>query len=160
MQSTEWRAVVGWVGIYEVSNTGLVRRTTPGRWYMRELRGTAAASGHLSLDLRFAPRRQHMYVHRLVALAFLGSPPPGHEVCHNDGVPSNNRLENLRWGTKSDNRLDDVRHGKSAGANKTHCKWGHEFTPENTKYTPHGHRNCRTCHRTRCNALNARKRQL
>lgn len=29
---------------------------------------------------------------------------------------------------------------------KTHCKRGHEFTPENTKPTPKGFRSCRTCY--------------
>src|SRR4029453_9772594 len=30
-------------------------------------------------------------------------------------------------------------------ASKTHCKRGHRFSPENTYYTPDGHRRCRTC---------------
>ena len=30
-------------------------------------------------------------------------------------------------------------------ASKTHCKHGHRFSPENTYYTPDGHRRCRTC---------------
>lgn len=33
------------------------------------------------------------------------------------------------------------------GASKTHCKRGHEFSPENTRIGPHGKRVCRTCHR-------------
>jgi WhiB family transcriptional regulator, redox-sensing transcriptional regulator len=30
-------------------------------------------------------------------------------------------------------------------ASKTHCKRGHQFTTDNTYYTPDGHRRCRTC---------------
>jgi WhiB family transcriptional regulator, redox-sensing transcriptional regulator len=30
-------------------------------------------------------------------------------------------------------------------ASKSHCKRGHRFSPENTYYTPDGHRRCRTC---------------
>jgi Transcription factor WhiB len=30
-------------------------------------------------------------------------------------------------------------------ASKTHCKRGHRFSPDNTYYTPDGHRRCRTC---------------
>src|SRR6266705_4808100 len=33
--------------------------------------------------------------------------------------------------------------------NKTHCTHGHEFTPENTKYTRRGDRRCRTCAKIR-----------
>jgi len=38
----------------------------------------------------------------------------GHECCHADDIPSNNRLGNLRWGTRSDNLLDAVRNGRKA----------------------------------------------
>ena len=35
-------------------------------------------------------------VHRLVLEAFVGPNPPGLECCHNNGDPSDNRVENLR----------------------------------------------------------------
>jgi hypothetical protein len=50
-------------------------------------------------------------VHRLVLEAFVGSCPDSFECCHKDGNPLNNRLENLRWGSRSENRLDAVNHG-------------------------------------------------
>lgn len=34
-------------------------------------------------------------------------------------------------------------------AAKTHCKRGHEFTPENTRLRPSGGRTCRACHRAK-----------
>jgi hypothetical protein len=36
------------------------------------------------------------------------------EACHNDGNPSNNRLTNLRWDTRSENQRDRVRHGSAS----------------------------------------------
>lgn len=34
-------------------------------------------------------------------------------------------------------------------ARKTHCDHGHEFTPENTRITSRGRRDCRACNRAR-----------
>lgn len=45
-------------------------------------------------------------------LAFKGPPPEGHEVCHNNGDPADNRLENLRYGTRTDNLHDLYLHGE------------------------------------------------
>jgi len=38
--------------------------------------------------------------------AFVGPAPEGHEGLHGDGDPANNRLDNLRWGTRSENNID------------------------------------------------------
>lgn len=48
-------------------------------------------------------------------------------------------------GPPSDNVADSVRHGTQAGARKTHCKSGHEFTEENTRRSGNK-RSCRKCH--------------
>lgn len=50
-------------------------------------------------------------VHRLVLLAWVGPPPEGTEACHNNGIPWDNRVENLRWDTHRRNLHDMVRHG-------------------------------------------------
>lgn len=42
-------------------------------------------------------------VHRLVALAFIPNPNGYPIVCHKDNNPTNNKVENLYWGTQSDN---------------------------------------------------------
>lgn len=53
-----------------------------------------------------------MYVHRIVALTFIGVPPfAKSEVCHNDGNRRNNHYSNLRWGTRKENVADSIRHG-------------------------------------------------
>lgn len=53
------------------------------------------------------------YVHRLVLEAFVGACPHSEwEGCHGDGNSANNRLSNLRWGSKSDNATDKIGHGK------------------------------------------------
>jgi len=64
-------------------------------------------SKHLVVDLG----RDHRYVHQLVLETFVGLRPEGMECRHLDGDPTNNHLENLKWGTRSENQKDAVKHG-------------------------------------------------
>ena len=57
-------------------------------------------------------RPRTVFVHRLVLLAFVGFPPPGkNECCHGNGIKTDNRISNLRWGSRNDNIRDKVSHG-------------------------------------------------
>lgn len=110
----QWRAAPGFSG-YEISDQGNIRSARqvrdrppgtpitqrPTVWgYM------AACISNDAGDVR--PRS----VHRLVLLAFVGPCPPGHEARHINGVRTDNRLANLRWGTKDENARDRIAHGK------------------------------------------------
>ena len=54
------------------------------------------------------------YIHRLVAENFIyGDMSNGPNVLHRDDDPSNNRVENLRWGTQKENYQDSVRNGSA-----------------------------------------------
>lgn len=57
-------------------------------------------------------------VARLVMAAFFGPCPKGYEVCHNNGVSSDDGLDNLRYGTKAENAADRIRHGTSLAGEK------------------------------------------
>jgi hypothetical protein len=82
-----------------------------GPWVRIKLRPTREG-GYLDVELRRDRRSVHVLVHRLILIAFRGPPPtPYHECAHWDGSPSNNRLDNLRWATKSENQTDRWRHG-------------------------------------------------
>jgi hypothetical protein len=161
-----WLPVVGYEGLYEVSNFGAVRSlgrrmtTVDGRTRIyppRPVRGWLANTGYPTASLsRDGVKRKHT-IHMLVAVAFLGPrPTPKHVVCHHDGTRDNNRLENLRWDTQSANLRDAVRHGTHYWAAKMECPKGHSYSPENT-YTHQGRRACRACNRLPIRA--ARKRQ-
>jgi hypothetical protein len=52
-------------------------------------------------------------VHRMILEAFRGPCPVNMESRHLDGCRTNNRLDNLCWGTKEENGLDKIRHGTS-----------------------------------------------
>lgn len=53
-------------------------------------------------------------VHRLVLEAFTGPCPGGMQACHNNGIPDDNRIENLRWDTPKSNCKDRIKHGMMA----------------------------------------------
>lgn len=154
---TEWRSVPG-LPAYEVSSDGQVRSYKWGPT-PRLLLQTPLRSGHLRVHMYDANRtRRSLQVHRIVLMAFIGMPTADKPICrHLDGDPTNNRVENLCWGTYSENNCDRARHGYiEPGRRMTHCKYGHEFTPENTVWRADGTRTCRTCRR-RLKQVNDRK---
>jgi len=61
-------------------------------------------------------------VHRIVCMAFHGMPdPPTLQTRHLDGDPTNNRPENLAWGTQIDNWRDRKAHGNGCEGEKHHA---------------------------------------
>lgn len=106
----KWRPVVGFRG-YLVSNLGRVFSNRSDKC----LKPQPSGSGHLRVAFRRNGRTHLELVHRVVLLAFVGPCPEGKESLHADDVPSNNRLGNLRWGTRSENRHDAVRNEKMRG---------------------------------------------
>lgn len=137
--------------------------TTDGRIWSskgggRYLRPAIDRNGYLRVSPCLNGKAYSRPVHALVALAFLGPRPDGEEIRHLDGDPSNNCVENLRYGTHAENVRDKIMHGTNVGANaaKTHCPAGHSYDSENT-YQYGGHRICKTCTRDRGAARYAAK---
>ncbi|WP_448259774.1 NUMOD4 motif-containing HNH endonuclease [Corynebacterium kalidii] len=151
---TEWRVIPGTSGKYEASSSGEIRSldweiiSSTGQRYPHKGKVLQQSVDHSTGYLRVAislngnPRRRT--VHSLVAEAFLGPRPDGMEVCHCDGVRTNNAASNLRYDTPSENHKDRNRHGTMWQTNRTHCPSGHEYTKENV-YLYDGRRYCRTC---------------
>lgn len=111
-----WKAVVGYEGRYEVSDLGRIKSLPHGRrGFEKILKQTPhVKSGHLLVNLSDNEQRQRVnYVHLLVLIAHVGLPPKGMQGCHNDGVPANNALSNLRWDTPTSNQADRKLHGTS-----------------------------------------------
>jgi hypothetical protein len=106
--------ITGFSG-YEVGSKGSVRSCKDSRgritevWRMRTL--VPDKSGYLTLVLRKNGKSFCCKVATLVLTAFVGPRPPGMEVCHNDGVRTNNEMWNLRWDTPKNNRADKQQHG-------------------------------------------------
>lgn len=114
-----WRTVPSYPA-YSASSLGRVRRDAvvhggggSTRHPSGVLRQRALPLGHRQVTLSMHNKPTTVLVHRIVAEAFLPAPQPGQDcVCHRDDDPSNNRPENLFWGTRADNMRDMVAKGR------------------------------------------------
>lgn len=113
----QWQAVVGYEGIYEVSDRGRVRSLdridASGHRRRGRIRALQIAKRgqYVVVTLsRDGQKRAHK-VHQLVALAFLGLAPPGTEVNHCDGNKAANVPGNLEYLTHAEN----IRHAARTG---------------------------------------------
>lgn len=121
MVQERWLPVLQYESLYEVSDLGRVRSK---RHVVVRRNGTtqtikervlkqniAIRGGYAVLKLARNGNRKHFSVHFLVARAFIGPRPTGHEVAHWDGNPENPCLTNLRYATPVENDHDKIRHG-------------------------------------------------
>jgi hypothetical protein len=96
-----------------------------------------------------------MLVHRIAYTEYVGPIAEGFTVdhlCHDpEQCPGGKTCPHRRCTNPSHlglkTRGDNARRANNANARKTHCKQGHKFTPENTRFTPAGKRICATCKR-------------
>lgn len=101
MSAQRWRPVLGYEGLYEVSDLGLVRIAGQARPL------TATHWGaYLAVTLRGRGRPKRARVHVVVLEAFVSPRPDGMVARHLNDQQSDNRLANLAWGTPERNRED------------------------------------------------------
>ena len=119
--------IPGYEGVYAINQLGQIRRD-------RAVKG--ARVGHIRKTAIHKTRHYEIVrlyreckgknhdVHALVASTFLGPRPEGMEVCHDDGVHTNNHLSNLRYDTPKANQADKIRHGTTnRGERNGHAKY-------------------------------------
>lgn len=142
----EWRSVPGYDRRYQVSSLGRVRSCLNGKHRVltpqnnRGYRTIKLGRGHVTC-----------YLHKVVALAFLGPKPEGLEIDHIDGDRANNRVDNLRYLTHAQNMV--------AHRERQHfCRRNHPY--DGNEYWYNGRRSCRACARENDNARNAKKINL
>ena len=103
----EWRPVVGFVDLYEVSNLGDVRSLQ----FHGKRRTKMMVQSTNKLGYKFVKLRDWHHqivgtfpVHRLVAQSFIPNLEDKPQVDHIDTNPSNNVVTNLRWVTPRENQ--------------------------------------------------------
>ena len=104
-----WKPVVGYEGLYEVSNMGRVKSLGNGKSnnssYSKEriLKGRKTHRGYLRVNLYKNNKAKDYYIHRLVAEAFIPNIDNLPCINHKDENPKNNHVTNLEWVTYKEN---------------------------------------------------------
>lgn len=139
----EFRNVHGYEGLYEISNTGIVRsverkvETSKGiRIYKSKILNPGIQkSGYLYVTLSKEGKSRTFRVHRLVAEAFIPNPNNLSDVDHIDENKNNNSVENLRWLSHKENssrsntgKTKDNSLGKNPKAKKVYDNKGNEYS--------------------------------
>ena len=120
-----WKDIPGYEGRYQASTLGNIRSVDrivyaqykrTGKTVKKQLKGRLlkpgrfCPCGHLSVVLGHGANGSS--VHQLVMLTFVGAAPKNQEVRHKNGDPTDNRLANLEYGTRTENILDVFWQGK------------------------------------------------
>lgn len=98
----------GFENLYEVSDTGIIRRIDS----QRELKTHPDKDGYLRLNLSKNGKKKNFAVHRLVAMAFIPNSESKPQVDHIDTDLKNNSVSNLRWATPYENIHNPITESK------------------------------------------------
>lgn len=132
MREEIWRPVVGYEGLYEVSNFGRVKSLNYKQFgFPNILRPYSLVMGKrckrvyhvLYLTDSNGNRKRH-YVHRLVALAFIPNPENKPCVDHIRGTEFGDTVWNLRWCTRAENAQFDLARDNNSKYNGMRDKFG------------------------------------
>ena len=84
---------------YSISEDGMVYNTK----FNRKMKPNINSIGYLRVLLSSGGSTKQLFIHRLVADAFVPNPDNKPEVNHIDGNKENNNANNLEWVTRSEN---------------------------------------------------------
>ena len=109
-----WKPIINYENLYEISNYGRIKGLKNAyhkidRFIKPSLSKT---TNYYRVNLYKNSKVKCIYLHIFLAENFIGAKPSNkHEVRHLDGNRLNNKLENLKWGTRSENVIDCINHG-------------------------------------------------
>lgn len=113
-----WEKIKGYP-LYEVSNLGrVISYNSRGRRriFPKLMKPGRSSSGYYTVVLYNHKRGTKIStpIHNLVATAFLGHKPKKYDVCHKDESRTNNKVDNLEYGTRSYNNIMAVKSGRKS----------------------------------------------
>ena len=101
MKNEEWRDVVGYEGLYQVSSEGRIKSL---KWNKeRILKPITDHYGYQGVNLYAGGKRKMHKVHRLVCQSFHDNPDNKPQVNHINEIKTDNRASNLEWATAMEN---------------------------------------------------------
>jgi hypothetical protein len=110
-----WKSVVGFEGLYEVSDRGNVRSLKCGR--VRRMKTCKDKKNYERLCLVKDKMKHTVAVHRLMGMAFLMPVEGKTTIDHIDQNPSNNILGNLRWADQTDQCINRAQYSNTGEKN-------------------------------------------
>lgn len=138
-----WKPINGYDGFYEISNKGRVRSYKGNNRFSDRKENPCILKprivnniGHRQVSLCHNGEVNQIYIHKLVALHFIGEPPSDkHIVCHKEDDPSKNGVDDIYWGLPKDNYHDSVRNGsrKKTKLNESTVKLIHRLSKNKTQ---------------------------
>lgn len=121
MENEIWKEIVGYEGLYDISNMGRVRIcdkyvVTKHGDICREMKGKILKKcknncGYIKYTLTKGYKTKVCAAHRLVANAFISNPENKPQVNHINGVKHDNAAGNLEWVTAKENVSHAIRIG-------------------------------------------------
>ena len=113
-----WKPIRDYEGLYEVSNLGGIKRLENDKNRKEKiLKPYKNKLGYLCINLYRDNKVKQMYVHRLVAIAFIPNPENKPCIDHINTIRNDNRIENLRWVTYKENMNNELTKEKLSGEN-------------------------------------------
>lgn len=115
LEGEEWRDVVGFEGLYMVSNLGRILSIPRSRCHGGILNPSICpVSGYPYVGLRKDNRSIRLKLHQIVAKAWIPNPNNYPHIDHIDTDRTNASVSNLRWVTRTMNRHNPITYHRIA----------------------------------------------